>query len=85
MKPLNPLTSAFVTKCRYLVPSAAPNGRKMRPYKGNSLVEIDWLGYTALAVASGVSTTDITLVFDHEHCFDIGQRRTVPTDWALGG
>jgi hypothetical protein len=57
----------------------------MRPYRGNSLVEIDWLGYTALAVANGVSATDITLIFDHEHDFDIGQRRTIPTDWALGG
>jgi hypothetical protein len=61
------------------------DGRKMRPYRGNSLVEIDWLGYTALAVANGVSATDITLIFDHEHDFDIGHRRTIPTDWALGG
>jgi hypothetical protein len=52
---------------------------------GNSLVEIDWLGYTALAVANGVSATDITLIFDHEHDFDIGQRGTIPTDSALGG
>jgi hypothetical protein len=40
---------------------------------------------TALAVANGVSATDITLIFDHEHDFDIGHRRTIPTDWALGG
>lgn len=61
------------------------DGREMRPYRGNSLVEIDWLGYTALAVASGVSDTDITLVFDHEHDFDVGLRPTTPSDWALGG
>ena len=61
------------------------DGRKMRPYRGNSLVEIDWVGYTALAVASGVSATDVTLVFDHEHDFDVGLRPTIPSDWALGG
>jgi hypothetical protein len=43
------------------------HGRGVRPYRGGSLVEIDWVGYTALAAASGVSCTDITLVFDHEH------------------
>ncbi|EFI52994.1 hypothetical protein AfiDRAFT_0981 [Afipia sp. 1NLS2] len=61
------------------------DGREMRPYRGNSLVEIDWVGYTALAVASGVSATDITLVFDHEHDFDVGLRPRIPSDWALGG
>jgi hypothetical protein len=61
------------------------DGREMRPYRGNSLVEIDWLGYTALAVASGVSATDITLVLDHEHDFDVGLRPSTPSDWALGG
>ena len=57
----------------------------MRHYRGNSLVEIDWVGYTVLAVTSGVSATDITLVFDHEHDFDVGLRPTIPSDWALGG
>ena len=61
------------------------DGRQMRPYRGNSIVGIDWTGYTALAVASGVSTTDVTLIFDHEHDFDIGLRPTIPDDWALGG
>lgn len=61
------------------------DGREMRPYRGNSIVEIDWLGYTAFAVASGVSDTDITLVFDHVHDFDVGLRPTIPSDWALGG
>jgi hypothetical protein len=61
------------------------DGRQMRPYRGGSLVEIDWVGYTALAVASGVSSTDITLVFDHEHDFDVGLRPAIPSDWALGG
>lgn len=61
------------------------DGREMRPYRGNSLVEIDWVGYTALAVASGVSATDITLVFDHVHDFDVGLRPSIPNDWALGG
>lgn len=61
------------------------DGREMRPYRGGSLVEIDWVGYTALAVASGVSSTDITLVFDHDHDFDVGLRPAIPSDWALGG
>jgi hypothetical protein len=61
------------------------DGREMRPYRSNSLVEIDWVGYTALAVASGVSATDITLVFDHEHDFDVGLRPSIPSDWAFGG
>jgi hypothetical protein len=43
------------------------HGRGVRPYRGGSLVEIDWVGYTALSAASGASCTDITLVFDHEH------------------
>lgn len=61
------------------------DGRKMRPYRGGSLVEVDWVGYTALAVASGVSCTDITLVFDHERDFDVGLRPDIPNDLALGG
>ena len=61
------------------------DGRTMRPYKGNSLVEIDWTGYTALAVASGVSDTDIALIFDHEQDFDVGLRPRIPNDGALGG
>lgn len=61
------------------------DGRTMRPYRGNSVVEIDWIGYTALAVANGVSDTDITLIFDHEHDFDVGMRPRIPSDWALGG
>lgn len=61
------------------------DGRQMKPYKGQSFVEIDWTGYTALAVASGVSVTDVTLVFDHEHDFDVGLRSQIPEDWALGG
>lgn len=61
------------------------DGRTMRPYRGGSLVEVDWVGYTAVAVASGVSCTDITLVFDHELEFDVGLRADIPSDWALGG
>ena len=55
----------------------------MGPYRGNSLVEIDWVGYTAIDVASGVSDTDITLLFDHEHDLDVGLRPSIPGDWAL--
>lgn len=61
------------------------DARTMQPYRGNSIVEVDWLGYTALAVARGVSDTDITLVFDHERDFDIGLRPSAPAGLALGG
>jgi hypothetical protein len=61
------------------------DGRTMCPYRGNSVVEIDWIGYTALAIANGVSDTDLTLIFDHEHDFDVGLRPHIPSDWALGG
>jgi hypothetical protein len=61
------------------------DGGTLRPYRGHSIVEIDWLGYTALAVARGVSETDITLVFEHERDFDLGLRPAAPSDWALGG
>ena len=60
------------------------DGRNMRPYRGNSLVEVDWTGYTALAVANGVSSTDITLILEHDHDFDVGLRPSIPNDWALG-
>lgn len=59
------------------------DARAMRPYRGGGLVEVDWTGYTALAVANGVSCTDITLIFEHD--FDIGARPAAPDDWALGG
>jgi hypothetical protein len=61
------------------------DGRSLRPYRGQSIVQIDWLGYTALGVARGVSETDITLVFEHVRNFDLGLRLVAPTDWALGG
>jgi len=34
---------------------------KMLPYKGGSRVETEWVGYSALTIANGVSDTDITL------------------------
>jgi hypothetical protein len=52
----------------------------MGPYRGNSPVEIDRVGYTAIDVASGVSDTDITLIFGHEHDFDVGLRPSIPSD-----
>jgi hypothetical protein len=57
----------------------------MRPYRGQNLVEIDWTGYTALAIASSVSETGITLVLEHDPQFDVGYRPKIPPDWALGG
>jgi hypothetical protein len=61
------------------------DGRQMRPYCGQSLVEIDWTGYTALAVASSVSETGITVVLEHDSQIDVGHRPKIPPDWALGG
>jgi len=61
------------------------DGREMRPYRGGGLVEIDWMGYTALAVASSVSETGITVVLEHDPQFDVGHRPKIPPDWALGG
>ena len=61
------------------------DGRSLRKYRGNSNVEIDWNGYTALAVATAVSETDITLVFEHESNFDVGLRPKAPDDQSLGG
>jgi len=61
------------------------DGRTLRPYRGNSLVEVDWVGYTAIAVASGVSNTDC-----HRNLRARSERRhriapdSAP-DWALGG
>ncbi len=61
------------------------DGRTLRPYRGGGNVEIDWLGYTALAVADGVSDANITLIFDHDRNADIGLRPSAPPEWALGG
>ena len=36
----------------------------MRPYRGGGLVEIDWTGYTALAIATSVSAAGITVVLE---------------------
>jgi hypothetical protein len=61
------------------------DGRQMRPYRGGSLVEIDWTGYTALAIATSVSTAGITVVLEHDAEYDAGKRDSIPPDWALGG
>ena len=61
------------------------DGRHMRPYRGGGLVEIEWSGYTALAIATSVSATGITLLLEHDPECDVGERATVLPDWALGG
>jgi hypothetical protein len=61
------------------------DGRSMRPYRGRSVVEIDWDAYTALVTARGVSDTDITLVFDDGETYETGTFKPRPEDWALGG
>ncbi len=61
------------------------DGRQMRPYRGGGLVEIDWTGYTALAIATSVSAAGITVVLEHDTEFDVGSRQSIPPDWALGG
>jgi hypothetical protein len=60
-------------------------GRELQPYKGNSEVQVDWDGYTALAVADSISPTDINLIFEHENSVDIGLRSKVPDASSLGG
>lgn len=61
------------------------DGRTLKPYCGGGNVEVDWLGYTALAVADGVSDANITLIFDHDRNVDIGLRPSAPPQSALGG
>lgn len=61
------------------------DGRQMRPYRGGGLVEIDWNGYSALAIATSVSEANITIVLEHDVKYDLGHRATIPPDWALGG
>lgn len=61
------------------------DGRQMRPYRAGNLVEIDWTGYTALAIATSVSDDNITVLLEHDMRYDVGHRSTVPPDWALGG
>jgi hypothetical protein len=61
------------------------DGRHMRPYRGGGLVEVDWTGYTALAIATSVSATGITLLLEHDTEYDVSERAAVPPDWALGG
>lgn len=61
------------------------DGRTMREYRGGSRVEVDYLGYTALAVADSVSPVGISTVLQHDPRLDIGLRPEIPPDWALGG
>jgi hypothetical protein len=61
------------------------DGRCMRPYRGGGLVEIAWEGYTALAIATSISETGISVHLEHQPESDIGRRRRIPPDWALGG
>jgi hypothetical protein len=61
------------------------NGRAMRPYRGGGLVEVDWTGYTALAIATSVSDANITVLLEHDAHYDVGGRSRIPPDWALGG
>lgn len=61
------------------------DGRTLLPYRGNNLVEVDWIGYTALASATAVNDSSITVWFEHDPEYDIGSRPAAPPDWALGG
>jgi hypothetical protein len=60
-------------------------GRSIRPFRRRNLVEMDWHGYTTLAVADGVSATDITLVLRHDAAYDIYSRPEPPPSSAMGG
>ncbi len=61
------------------------DGRKMLPYRGNSRVEIEWVGYTGITIVDAVSNTDLSLVLEHNPDYDVGLRPQIPSDWALGG
>jgi hypothetical protein len=61
------------------------DGRSIRQFRRRNLVEIDWLGYTTLAVADGVSETGITLILQHDPANDIHSRPEPPPLWAMGG
>jgi hypothetical protein len=61
------------------------DGRSIRALRRRNLVEVDWLGYTTLAVADSVSETDITLVLQHDPAVDIHSRKDPPPQWAMGG
>ena len=60
-------------------------GRTLRPYRSGNLIEIDWVGWTARAVATAINDTSITLWFEHDSKYDIHSRPAAPPDWALGG
>lgn len=60
-------------------------GKKMFPYRGNSHVEIEWVGYTGITIVDGVSNTDISLILEHDSKYDVGLRPKIPDDWELGG
>jgi hypothetical protein len=61
------------------------DGRQMRPYRGGNLVEIDWTGYTALAIATSVSATGITVCLSTTRNMMLAIGAAIPPDWALGG
>jgi len=61
------------------------DGRTLLPYRGGNLVEIDWNGYAALAVATAVNETSITLYFERDSEYNIVSRPVAPPEWALGG
>ncbi len=51
-------------------------GRQLRPYRGGGLVEVNWEGYTALAIATSVSDTGITV---HYRAKPLSRPRTCET------
>jgi hypothetical protein len=59
--------------------------RQLAPYRGNSVVEVEFGAYTALASASSVSSTGISILFQHDRTFDVGLRYLSPTKESLGG
>jgi hypothetical protein len=53
------------------------DGRRVE-WKGGGRVDVDFDAYTALAVASSVSVTGLSLLFEHEQTFDSGLRPACP-------
>jgi hypothetical protein len=59
--------------------------RRLLPYRGGGEVRIEFGAYTALAAASSVSATGLSLLFEHEQTFDSGLRTLMPTRCNMGG
>lgn len=59
--------------------------RRLFPYRGGGEVRVEHGAYTALATATSVSATGLSLLFEHEQSFDAELRPRMPTRDNMGG